>query len=201
MFEILFKGECQPQQDLDKVKQNMAQLFKISAEKAEVLFNGQSMTLKRDLDKALASKYIQAINRAGAIAYAVESSAESEPPSPAPQSVAPEPAVKVEDSGQVNAEQEVATEPVAEAVPEVHAEPIAEVVEEDAPISVLEAELDPPGTTLLKHEVVQTPDIDTAQLSLSQPGETLTKEADVADADIEISHLSLSDSGSDLSDK
>ncbi|HED16077.1 MAG TPA: hypothetical protein ENI64_04570 [Gammaproteobacteria bacterium] len=157
MFDILFKGECQPQQNLETVKQNMAQLFKISAEKAEALFNGQSRTLKSGLEKEIASKYIQAISRAGAIAYAVES----------------------------------------DAVPESAVEQAVE----DAHTSVLEAELDPPGTTLLTHEVVQPPDIDIAQLSLSQPGETLAETADVPDADIEISHLSLSESGSHLADK
>jgi len=181
MFDILFKGECQPQQEVEAVKQNMASLFKISAEKAEALFNGQSLTLKRGLEKDVASQYIQAISKAGAIAYAVESAADS---------VIPEPAAVGQ--GSADTEQESG---------HIQADSPPEPAQTDEHSSVLEAELAPPGTTLLEHEVIQPPNIDTTQMSLSQPGETLVEATRIPDADIETDYLSLSESGSDLADK
>ena len=191
MFDILFKGECLPQQDVETVKQNMARLFKISADKAEALFNGQSLTLKRGLEKELASKYIQAITSAGAIAYAVESGTDPETTTSVPEPAAPESAASVAEPEQTAVEQDTAA--AAEQAPEQ--------AQADEYAAVLEAELDPPGTVLLEHEVVQPPAIDTTQMSLSQPGEKLVEAVNVPDADIETGHLSLSESGTDLADK
>lgn len=199
MFDILFKGECQPQQDVETVKQNMARLFKISAEKAEALFNGQSLTLKRGLEKELASKYIQAITSAGAIAYAVETGTDSATTTTAAEPAAPESAASMAEPDQTAVEQDTAA--AAEQTPEPEQEPAPEQTQADEYAAVLEAELDPPGTVLLEHEIVQPPAIDTTQMSLSQPGETLVEAVDVPDADIQTNHLSLSESGTDLADK
>jgi len=210
MFDILFKGECQPQQDVETVKQNMAQLFKISVDKAEGLFNGQSLTLKRGLEKEIASKYIKAITRAGAIAYAVESGTDSDTPGSTPvsdaaESAAAQPAARVAEPEQTaagqdsNTAQQVSGKTAPE--PEPQSEPESEQGQQNKHISALEAELDPPGITLLEYERVQSPNIDTTGMSLSEPGETLAEAANIADADIDTGHLSLSDSGSDMSDK
>lgn len=188
MFDILFKGECQPQQDVETVKQNMASLFKISAEKAAGLFSGQSLTLKRDLDKEVASKYIKAIASAGAIAYAVESGVAAQTTSEASSS-----ADTVAEPDQATDSDTGSEQAQPDSMPEHEA-----VVTQG---SVLDAEIDPPGTVLLEHERVQPAEIDTSGMSLSQPGETLVEATEIPDAAIEIDHLSLSEAGSSLLDK
>ncbi len=196
MFDVLFKGECQPQQDVETVKQNMARLFKIPVEKAEGLFSGQTLTLKRGLDKETASKYIKAIASAGAIAYVVES-----PDAPRPADAAPAAAEPADDTGPSDT-----AEPAETAQPAPAAEPVSS---EQAPASavasgqgsILDAKVDPPGTTILEHEVIPEPDIDTGHMTLSEPGTVLVEAEKVPDADIDTGNMSLSELGSNHKDQ
>lgn len=68
-YDIFFRGECLDGFDLDQVKQQVGLLFKASPEKVEQLFSGKVVALRKDLDKATALKFKQALDKAGAKIY------------------------------------------------------------------------------------------------------------------------------------
>ncbi|WP_462379214.1 hypothetical protein [Pseudomonas sp. Marseille-QA0892] len=83
-FEIVFKGELQPNADPALVRANLARLFQIDAARVEALFAGRRV-LKTGLDEAAAEKYRAVMARAGArVEVAV-----IEPVVPMPQANAP----------------------------------------------------------------------------------------------------------------
>lgn len=66
LFDIVFRGDILPKQQLSQVKQRMAQLFKVDLNKVNSLFTGGAVVLKRNLDRATAEKYVTVLNKAGA---------------------------------------------------------------------------------------------------------------------------------------
>lgn len=64
-FEIVFKGELEPNADPAVVKANLARLFQIDAARVDALFAGRRV-LKTGLDEAAAEKYRAVMARAGA---------------------------------------------------------------------------------------------------------------------------------------
>jgi hypothetical protein len=68
-YDIFFRGEILGGFELDVVKANVGQLFKASPDKIEQLFSGKIIPLKKDLDKATAAKFKQALEKAGAKIY------------------------------------------------------------------------------------------------------------------------------------
>jgi aconitate hydratase len=65
-FRVLFKGEIEPGQELNKVKERLAKLFKISPERVERLFTGKLITLNHDIDYKKAQEYSTELKNAGA---------------------------------------------------------------------------------------------------------------------------------------
>lgn len=66
LFDIVFRGDILPGKNLVEVKQRLAQLFKADEAKINQLFSGAAVPLKRNLEKAVADKYVAALNQAGA---------------------------------------------------------------------------------------------------------------------------------------
>lgn len=73
-FNLVFKGEILPRQDVQEVKQNMASLFKLPMATVEKLFSGQPIVLKKSLDLTAANRYRVAIKKAGARVNLVKTS-------------------------------------------------------------------------------------------------------------------------------
>lgn len=71
-YQVEFFGQTLPGFDLDQVKQNLTRLLKLDAAKLEPLFSGRKTILKRNIDKATADKYQQALAQAGAQVNIVE---------------------------------------------------------------------------------------------------------------------------------
>lgn len=65
-YDIYFRGEVLPGQDVQQVKQAVAAIFKANDAKLAQLFSGKLHTIKKSVDKATASKYQQAFKKAGA---------------------------------------------------------------------------------------------------------------------------------------
>lgn len=65
-FNLVFRGEVLPKQDMNVVKKNMAGLFKLPMETIEKLFSGRDIVLKKNLDLSAANRYRVAIKKAGA---------------------------------------------------------------------------------------------------------------------------------------
>ncbi len=66
LFDIIFRGDILPGHQLPQVKAQLAKLFKTDTAKVNGLFSGAAVPLKRNVDQALATKYVAALRQAGA---------------------------------------------------------------------------------------------------------------------------------------
>ena len=71
MYEVAFSGKIADSADLDKVKANVAQMFKADETKLAHLFSGKRVVIKKDIDQQTALKYQAALTKAGAICEVV----------------------------------------------------------------------------------------------------------------------------------
>jgi len=65
-FKIIFEGKIIQGQDSEKVRSNLATLFKVKPDQINNFFTGKPIVLKNNLTDETALKYKQAINNAGA---------------------------------------------------------------------------------------------------------------------------------------
>ena len=92
-YDIFFRGEVLEGFALETVKASVAQLFKASPDKIDQLFSGKVVPLRKDLDKATAAKFKQALDKAGAKIYiklAAESSTVNQPQAVSQQTSSPQ---------------------------------------------------------------------------------------------------------------
>jgi len=66
-YNVVFKGETTPGEDMDDVKKRLMDVLKISGESAENLFSGRQVIIKKDVTAATAEKYKTVFESAGAI--------------------------------------------------------------------------------------------------------------------------------------
>lgn len=66
-YDVVFRGDVAPGENIAEVKQQLAQLFKANEERIEQLFSGRPMVLKRGVNKATANRYKESLGNAGAI--------------------------------------------------------------------------------------------------------------------------------------
>jgi hypothetical protein len=66
LYQIAFSGRLLPGAQADAVKANLARLFQADAQRIALLFSGQRMVIKNNLDEAAAERYRVALERAGA---------------------------------------------------------------------------------------------------------------------------------------
>jgi uncharacterized membrane protein YhaH (DUF805 family) len=67
-YRIVFDGELAPGMSADAVRSNLARLFKSDSAKIDRLFGNGPVNIKRDLSAPEADRYMQALERAGALA-------------------------------------------------------------------------------------------------------------------------------------
>ena len=67
-YNLVFQGEIVADAALEDVKNNIAKLFKADAEKTAQLFSGKPIVIKKNLDEQTSNKYLDILNKAGAIA-------------------------------------------------------------------------------------------------------------------------------------
>ncbi|MFW5825541.1 MAG: hypothetical protein ACOCVV_11335, partial [Marinobacter sp.] len=97
MYQLIFRGECQPGTDVQTARDNARALFKASVEQVERMFSGRPVVIRNRLEQDQAEKYRAVLARHGMVAY-VEPMAEqlaaappaSPEPSPSPGPSAPE---------------------------------------------------------------------------------------------------------------
>lgn len=66
-YSVIFEGTISDGHKVEDVKRNLAALFKIDDEKADLLFAKQTVVLKKGLDHDSAIRYRQAILKTGAV--------------------------------------------------------------------------------------------------------------------------------------
>lgn len=82
MFQLIFRGECQPGTDIEAARNNARALFKASVEQVDRMFSGRPVVIRNRLEQDQAEKYRAVLARHGMIAH-VETMEESKPASPA----------------------------------------------------------------------------------------------------------------------
>ena len=66
-YNVVFEGSISSGYQIQDVKRNLAELFKIDEKKADILFEKPRVVLKKGLDYESALKYTKAIQKTGAI--------------------------------------------------------------------------------------------------------------------------------------
>ncbi|RLQ22669.1 hypothetical protein DWB85_06715 [Seongchinamella sediminis] len=83
-FNLTFRGEILPGKDPEQVKARFARLFGITdPERLEHFFTGETIILRRNLDRKVAGEYYQKLHKLGAEAELVKVTAETDLPKPA----------------------------------------------------------------------------------------------------------------------
>lgn len=77
-YEVAFSGEIAEGADLEKVKANVAQMFKADAAKLAHLFSGKRVVIKKGIDQQTAMKYQAALTKAGAVCEVANLTTDSE---------------------------------------------------------------------------------------------------------------------------
>jgi ribosomal protein L23 len=182
-FEVVFSGKLSEGATLEQVKSNVAALFKVEVAKVERLFSGATVSIKKGLDEASAKKYQLALLRAGAICQVIDrdvaptapvaAAAPVAPAAPAEAAVAP-PAT---DSSTLGLQKSVVKAPPAG-------------LGEMSGVSV-----DAPGITLVEHQEVAAPQIDTSALSMDQVGAELAEHEEVTAPQVDVSGISMGEAG------
>lgn len=66
-FDVVFRGDIAPGQKIMDVRERVQKLFKADEQQLQRLFSGRPVTIRRDLDRAQAQQYQQALLQAGAL--------------------------------------------------------------------------------------------------------------------------------------
>jgi hypothetical protein len=191
-FQVIYQGETVPGASIEKVKANVAKLFKAPAAKVEPLFSGKRIVIKKNLDETTARKYQMALKRAGALVRIVAtptSAPQPRKPAPRPQAPSaarpapPTPSGRRAPAGAGALEGATLDKPgVVLVEPERVEEPV---------IDISHLSMDKPGATLVEPEKVSPPQVNTDGLSLDEPGVTLVEPDKTPPLQVDISGLSM----------
>lgn len=187
-FEVVFSGELSEGVALEQVKGNVAALFKVEVARVERLFSGATVSIKKGLDEAAAKKYQLALLRAGAICQVINRDAAPVVTAPAAPVIAAAPVAPF-------------TDPVAPPASDSSAPGLQKSVVKAPPAGLGElsgASVDAPGITLVEHQEVAIPQIDTSALSMDQVGAELVEHEEVEAPQVDVSGLSLGEAGETL---
>lgn len=177
-FEVAFSGQLVDGAEAERVKENLAKLFKTTPEKLGGLFSGQRVVIKKDLDEAGARKYEAAMRSAGAVAEVVDTAAQAAPTAdPAAPQTGRTPAAPA--SAPAAASAAAATSPDDR-------RPLSRPNQDTSGLTMAE-----PGVTLVEPKVVEEPQYDLGDLTLDAPGAVLTRPKQTEEPEIDISGLKL----------
>ncbi len=171
-FQIVFRGKILGGFDRDRVRANLAQLFKIDLTRVDALLDAPKTVLKTGLGKDAAARYQEALRQAGIMVAVIGESnaAVVADEAPKPSSMAT----------------------TREILP-VPPPPVAPPAEAIAPTGMTLAE---PGVQLLPPQIRKRAEIDTSALTLAQPGVVLVEKRAVAAPAFDLSGISIA-SGTD----
>ncbi|MFW5969322.1 MAG: hypothetical protein ACOCP9_01650 [Halofilum sp. (in: g-proteobacteria)] len=160
-FQVVFRGEITGDQPVEVVKQQLANLFRMTPERVEALFSGKPVVVKKNIDEATARRLEQAFRRAGA-ACEVRAPAAAAPPGTG---TASEPADSAEDRTAPRPEPEPSTRTGGSIA--AAGDPNHTVLDLAVPDSFEGLEIDTSDAPLSTPRVQPAPEIDTGGLSLA----------------------------------
>lgn len=193
-FNIVFSGELVAGADPQRVRENLAKVFKMDLARVEGLFSGKAVVIKKDADQATAMKFRAVLRQAGAQCEMVPLG-EAEEVQAAPPATAQAPA-----SAQAEAATAQAAPPPAEQAPAAAAqsgqpadmETVGTIRTGGTGFSS-EFDVAPVGADIAEHQEGPPPiEPDISHLTMAPPGTELEElKADKKPVNPDISHLSL----------
>lgn len=197
-FEVVFNGKLVEGAAPEKVKANVAALFKVEVAKVERLFSGATVSIKKGVDEATAKKYQMALHRAGAITGVVNRAAAAAPKTAAAQ------AAPAKASTTAQAKKPAAPAARAPARPSAADVGLKKSVVKQAPAGAGElgaAGIDAPGTVLVEHQDLPEPQIDTSALSMDQAGVELIEHEAIPEPEFDLGGISMGEEGEALGEE
>ncbi len=192
-FEVVFSGKLVEGAVLEQVKARVAAMFKVEVAKVERLFSGATVSIKKGLDEATAKKYQMALHKAGAVCRIVDRAAATLAKTPAARPVAAQPAARPKAApAQAVTGNAAAKLGLQKSVVKAPPQGLGELGG---------AHIDAPGTTLVEHQEIPEPQIDTTGLSLDQVGVELSAHEEIPEPQVDISALSLGEAGEALGEE
>lgn len=178
-YDVVFRGELQAGEDPGVVRQRLAALFKSPPGAIERLFSGQPVILRRDVDEVTASRYRDALRKAGAVCHLRPSAAggargDAPPPAAAASERTPAPpraGSRGESGDESGVESGVEVPPPSP--------------------DLASATILPAGTPFDQPPRAAPPTFDFAGLSLAEAGETIAESRTAPVRDIDTSHLAI----------
>jgi len=200
-YNVYYAGQVLEGHDPATVRANLAKLFSADEQTLDKLFSGKVQLLKRECEEALARRYEEAMQRAGAqpIIRAMDVGEDTEPPAPPP--AKPESAAGMSAAERIAA---LAAEPDddrfrADRADRADAADTAAAAATGADEGGLG--LEPPGTEVLREHERAAPvqaDIDTSGLAVDAAAQRLSEERPPPPTPPDSSHLSLGEAGDTL---
>ena len=186
MFQLVFKGECQPGTDPTAARANARALFKASPEQVERMFSGAPVVIRNKLEEAQAEKYRAVLKKHGMVAYVQAM------PGATPALATPEPAPAADTGRSVEPAQARKPEPPTTEPGERL--PVAGDKVDDI-LAGSGLGLDPVGVTLAQPSEVSPPMFQhLEEWTLAPAGTDLGVERDLPPPPVpDVSHLSLAD--------
>ena len=188
LYEVSLSGRIAAGESLDEVKARVAKMFNASESKLELLFSGSRVVIKKNIDLPTATKYQDALKRAGAVAdvnlmsTAAAVSANTQPHPEIPPTP-PKPAVA--ETAPVAREPRLKGESESEVAPPPNTDPLGISAAQIEDLSVTVA---PAGSVILdKPKEIPEPQFDLSEFAVAPVGSVLStpkKEADPPPPDI-----------------
>jgi len=184
-FHLVFRGELTGTLPEETVRQNLARVFRMSADRVADLFSGKPVVIKRNVDEATARKFESAFRNAGAVCELrpVERSSESTA------AAAREPANT--DTGGRQASAPAGRGAATRSSIAAAGDPHGTIVDVAVPTDLGDLAIDDSGQPLQPPAAVEPPRIDTSELDLAPDGGSLSQAAKPEAPRIDTSGLEL----------
>lgn len=175
-YEVVFEGGLVDGADPGAVRDNVARLFKMDAGRLDKLFSGKRYIIKRNLDKETALKYQLAMRKAGAVCriLALEGGADYGARSGG---FAIAPVGVIMDESAPTAAPSIDTAALDMLEPGADLGEAGSGRSEVSAPRPLDADIAPPGVTLVESPAIEAPEIPVQGLSLAEPGVDLAETA------------------------
>jgi hypothetical protein len=196
-FQVVFQGELTADRPEAEVKQQLATLFKMPAERVEALFTGKPVVVKNNIDAATAQKLAQTFRQAGAVCR-VRGPGEHPPATPASSAATESSAPPTDPAMTVSAASAGAAPARVAGTAATAGDPNETIRHLDVPDTFGELAVDTADAPLEPPKAPAAPAIDTSGLDLAGPDAgPLTEAQAPPPAAIDTSDLSLESLESD----
>tara|TARA_B100000700_G_scaffold320775_1_gene418687 strand:- start:389 stop:916 length:528 start_codon:yes stop_codon:yes gene_type:complete len=170
-YSIIFKKEIDAERKLEEVKANLAKLFKAGSSTIDKMFLRESIVIKKGLSEEQAQKYRDAVKKAGAIVYILET----------------------RNSKQETENETIGPKPI-EATTSTSWGSLVDLEEfVPAEFDTTDYVLAAVGAQIVPETEVERPNYDFKNFGLAPVGETLVEETEFVPAEFDTQHLKIKD--------